>query len=516
MSARPLSDLLSDIEARRLDGRLDIPIVDVCFDSRQATAGSLFVALPGGYTDGHHYLAQARELGAVAALVERWDDALNEYPAVVQVDDTRATLPSVAATFFERPANSLGLIGVTGTDGKTTTSFLIDAMLRHAGRRTGVIGTVAIRIADEVVDHDLRQTTPESLEIQRMLARMRDAEVDWAVLEATSHGLALHRLDECPFDIGVVTNITHEHLEFHKTIEAYRRAKARLLESVAASQGRRWPNGVAINADDEGARSIVPFAGSSRVISFSSRSEDADIIATGIQMTAGGTDFRLTTPRGGADVQLKLIGRFNVDNALAAASAGHLIGMAPAEIAEGLATLDGVPGRLRRVDLGQPFSVIVDYAHTPDSLEKTLTLVRGLVRGRLIAVFGSAGERDRTKRPLQGAVSARLADFSIFTSEDPRFEDPDEIIAEIAGGAQDSGKVEGRDYLCIEDRRLAIRSALGRAQSGDAIVLAGKGHEHCMIYGSERRPWDETEEAMRALQELGYRLVDDVGAGKEG
>lgn len=501
---KQFQELISGIAPSRVSGDPSAVVLDVCYDSRAARSGSLFVALRGGYTDGHRYLRDARERGAVAALVESWEPEVDAFDAAALVSDTRGALPLVSAEFFDRPGNALGIIGITGTDGKTTTSFLVDAMLRAAGFRTGLVGTVAVRVGDEVVEHDTRQTTPESLEVQRLLAKMREAQVQWAVLEATSHGLALHRLDECPFDIGVVTNVTHEHLEFHGTIEEYRRAKARLLERVDGAGGRGYPRGVVLNRDDEGARSIAWAAGSAPVLWYSSRGGPADIRASEIREAPDGNRFHLTLPSGEVEVHLRLIGRFNVDNALAAAGVGHILGLSPDTIARGLESLDGVPGRLRRIDLGQPFTVVVDYAHTPDSLEKVLTLVRHLVPGKLIAVFGSAGERDRAKRALQGAVSARLADLSIFTSEDPRFEDPDQIIAEIVAGAREAGAIEGRDYLCIEDRGAAVREAINRAEPGDGVVLAGKGHEQCIIYGMDRRPWDEAREAERALRERGY------------
>lgn len=513
MTATRFHQLVEALPVGRQGGDLDCEITDVCYDSRLAQPGSLFVALRGGYTDGHRFLDDARDRGAIAALVESWEPPLSRYEAAATVPDTRAALAQIAARFFRRPSNSLGMIGITGTDGKTTTSYIVDAMLRSAGKRTGMIGTIAVRIGDEIVDHDTRQTTPESLDVQRLLAQMRDAEVDWAILEATSHGLALHRLDECVFDIAVVTNITLEHLEFHGTIEAYRRAKAQLLERVAQRPVRPFPTAMVLNADDEGTRAIADAAGPGPVLWYSSHGRDADLRAEEVCTSATGTRFRLITPSGSAPVHLQLVGRFNVDNALAAAGVGHALGMSVEEIAAGIGSLDGVPGRLRRIDLGQPFTVLVDYAHTPESLEQTLTLARSLVPGRIIAVFGSAGERDRTKRPLQGAVSARLADFSIFTSEDPRFEDPDQIIAEIAAGARDAGAKAGEDYLCIEDRRSAIQAAIDRAQPGDAIILAGKGHEQCIIYGAERRPWDEAQEAMRALRERGYG--DAVASGDE-
>lgn len=504
MRRATFSELVAGLPTREVTGDAATPITSVCYDSRQAQPGSLFVALRGGYTDGHRFLADALDRGAVAALVEAWEPALAGYKAVAVVPHTRAALPHVAIAFYRNPADALGVIGITGTDGKTTTSYLLDALLRANHLRTGMVGTVAVRIGDQLIEHDLHQTTPESLDVQRLLGEMRDADVNWAILEATSHGLELHRLDECPFDIGVVTNITHEHLEFHGTIEAYQRAKARLLERVAGRAERPYPRGLVLNWDDAGTRAVASYGAGAPTLWFSGNDHGADIHARDIRLAPDGTTFTLGLPSGSVEVHLRLIGRFNVDNALAAAGAGYLVGLTPEEIAQGIAALDGVPGRLRRVDLGQPFSVVVDFAHTPESLEKALSLVRGLATGRVIAVFGSAGERDPTKRPLQGAVSARLADFSIFTSEDPRFEDPDQIIAEIAEGAIEAGAVEGQDFVRIEDRRAAVREAIARAMPGDVVVLAGKGHEQCIIYGSERRPWDETQEAEMALRERGY------------
>lgn len=503
---RPFRTLLNAVTVQQEAGDLEVPVTSVWYDSRQVVPGALFVALKGSYTDGHRYLTDAARRGAVAALVQDWVADVGAFRAVARVPDTRAALARIAAEFYGHPSRDLGVIGVTGTDGKTTTTFLIDAMLRESGRRTGLIGTVAVRVADDVLEHDTRQTTPESLEIQHWLHTMRERGVEWAVLEATSHGLAMHRLDACDVDIGVVTNITHEHLDFHGTVEAYRRAKARLLEMVdARDRGRPFPGGVVLNADDEGARAVAPFAGSAPIVWFGVQSRYADVRADDIRTHAAGTDFTLVTPQGTALVRLALLGRFNVENALAAAGVGYLLGLSLEQIRAGLERLEHVPGRLRRVERGQPFSVIVDYAHTPDALRRVLELVRGLVPGRLITVFGSAGERDRAKRPLQGEMAVRLADFSIFTSEDPRFEDPERIIAEIAEGARSAGAVEGRDFLRIEDRRRAIREAMRRARPGDAVLLLGKGHERCMIYGSERRPWDEVGEAEAALAELGYR-----------
>ena len=502
MTGEPLhlDGLLAGLSIERLAGVPSrVPITTVCYDSRKAKPGSLFVALRGGYTDGHLHLNDAQANGAVAALVEQWSPEVNSFEAAAQVTDTRAALAQVAAQFYRFPGDSLGVIGVTGTDGKTTTTFMIDAILRHADLRTGMIGTVSVRIGDEITNHDTRQTTPESLEIQHLLAEMRQASVDWAILEATSHGLALHRLDTCPFDIGVVTNITHEHLDFHGSTEAYRRAKARLLEAVDSDADRRYPHGIVLNGDDAGALAIERYAGAQRVLHFSVKQTAADISGHDVVVDRTGTRFNMHLDGQELDVQLKLIGDYNVENALAAAGAAFIAGIDPQTIVAGLESLESVPGRLARIDAGQSFGVFVDYAHTPDSLEKTMKLLRALHNGRLIVVFGSAGERDRAKRPVQGAVAARLADFSVFTSEDPRFENPNEIIDEIARGALDAGGREGVDFVRCEDRQEAVSTAIQAARPGDVVLLAGKGHEQCIIYGSERRPWDEATAARTAL-----------------
>lgn len=498
-----LRDVLHDVPAE-IYGDPDIDIAGIAYDSRRAKPGSLFVALRGQHTDGHRYLRDARTRGAVAALVEEWTDDAGLYPAIARVPDTRAALPAVAARFYGFPGRNLGIIGVTGTDGKTSTTFLIDALLRTNGFRTGLIGTVAVRVGDAYDEHDFRQTTPEAADVQELLARMRDAGVDWAVLEATSHGLVLHRVDHCPFDIAVVTNITQEHLDFHGTIENYRRAKAKLLEFVRDREERPYPRCVVLNACDEGARSVAAFAGDAPILWYGVNAA-VDLRATAIEVSTTGTRFRLEYRGQSTAVQLQLIGEWNVDNALAAAGVGIALGLPLDAIARGLEQLPSVPGRFTRIDCGQPFTVIVDYAHTPEAFQRVLPLARRLARGRVIAVFGSAGERDRIKRRLQGAIAARLADFIIVTSEDPRHEDPYRILDEIAEGIRSAGGVAGQSFLCIENRALAIREAFRRAQAGDIVLLLGKGHERCMIYGDERRPWNELEEARRALDELGYR-----------
>jgi UDP-N-acetylmuramoyl-L-alanyl-D-glutamate--2,6-diaminopimelate ligase len=325
---------------------------------------------------------------------------------------------------------------------------------------------------------------------------MVDASAAWAVLEATSHGLAMHRLDHVRFDIAAVTNITREHLEFHGTIENYRRAKAILLERVAAASGV-----AVVNADDAGSRAIEHFAAGARTIRYSAAGADAEVRALDVHSTEVGSQFVLDAGiHGYAECTVPLIGEFNVSNALCATGVALAAGLELNAISAALATAPAVPGRLARVEVGQPFSVIVDYAHTPGAIEKVLTLLRGLhPSGRLIALFGSAGERDVEKRSLQGAVAAKLADFTVITSEDPRCEDPDEIIAQIAAGAEAAGAEEGQTLFRRTDRRDAIRLAIDLASPGDCVLLAGKGHEASIIWGREKLPWDEAGVARELL-----------------
>jgi len=485
-----LARALPDASLTSDDG---VVIRDIEYDSRLVEPGCLFAALRGGYVDGHDFIANAIERGASALLVDRDMD----YPVpAIRVSDTRAALSPLSAAFFRHPSQQLGVIGITGTDGKTTTSYLTESILGHSNLVTGVIGTVSVKIADQIVQHETRQTTPESLEIQRLLRQMVDSGVNWAVLEATSHGLAQHRLDDVSFDIAAVTNITHEHLEFHKTIEAYRAAKATLFDRAAATGGK-----AVVNLDDEGARGVIPHAAGSELLRYSTVDPSADLLATNIQIGVEGTRFDVRYRDSVTSFESPLIGGFNVENALCAIGIGLAAGLELGQIAEGIRLAPPIPGRMERVDEGQPFSVIVDYAHTPDSLQKLLSLLRQLSpESKIIAVSGSAGERDVPKRALQGGVSARLADYSVFTTEDPRFEDAATIIDQIAEGAQAAGAVKERDFRCIVDRTEAIAAAIDRAQPGDIVLLAGKGHERSIIWGGEKVPWNEAEVARSLLR----------------
>lgn len=473
---------------------LGIPVGEVtqlAYDSRRVGPGTLFFAVPGVHVDGHDFVASAADAGAIGLVVER-EVAGIEVPQLV-VDRTRRALADAADAWFGRPSEQLTVIGVTGTDGKSTVTALTAEMLWGCRWHPGQIGTVFTGIFDDLELNTERNTTPESLELQALLARMVAAGNDSVVLEATSHGLALERTRNCRFDVGVVTTVTSEHLEFHGTVEKYRAAKALLIEEAPIA---------VLNADDASFGYFRERAGG-RVSTYAIDTE-ADLRAGDLASDANGTSFHLEAPRWHGAVRVGLPGRFNVSNALAALAVIDALGLDVHHASLALENTAGVPGRMERVDAGQPFAVIVDYAHTADSLRKVLEMLRPVTAGRLIAVFGSAGERDPTKREPMGRVAAELADFVIVTDEDPRLEDPAVINEQIAAGARAKGCVDGESLWVIDDRREAIGHAIGMAQEGDVILLAGKGHEASMFYGTEKRPWDDRAAAREALAAAGW------------
>src|SRR6185312_9102971 len=467
----------------------NIEIVSLAYDSRQVLPGGLFIAVPGTHTDGRCFLADAAQNGAVAALGPSIDASSLPLP-YIEVQDIRSALANLACAFYGYPAHQLCTIGVTGTDGKTTTSNLISTLLDAGGKRTGLMTTANFKLNGQEWENATRQSTLEALEIQQLLRRMLDAGVTHAVVEATSHGLELQRVRGCEFDIGVVTNITHEHLDFHKTIENYRRAKARLFEMLDPE--RQKPLQVQpiaiLNRDDVSYEILKPYC---RVpILDYGIDTPAAARAVDLQLRSHSTTFRALLPNTEVRIETQLIGRFNVSNCLAAIATAYSLGIQPAVTASALAKVTGVTGRMERIDVGQPFAVIVDYAHTPDSLEKVLAILRTLTTGKLMAVFGSAGERDRQKRPIMGKIAAQIADFFVITDEDPRGEDRLRILQEIASGALSLGKREGIDFLCLADRREAIAAAFARAGKGDTILLAWKGHEQSIISCKTKLCWD--------------------------
>lgn len=471
-----------------------IPVGEVralAYDSRAVEPGTLFFAVPGIHVDGHDFAAVAVAAGAIGVVVER-ELADLPVPQLV-VDRTRRALADAADAWFGRPSEQLTVIGVTGTDGKSTVTALTAEMLRWSGRNPGQVGTVFTGIGTSIDPNETRGTTPEALELQELLARMVAAGNDSVVMEATSHGLALGRTRNCRFDIGVVTTVTSEHLELHGTVEAYRAAKARLVEEAPIA---------ILNADDASFGYFRERA-RDRIITYGIET-DASLQGLDLEADATGTTFRLASPRWSGTVRVALPGRFNVSNALAALGVGEALGLDLAQAARALNDTAGVPGRMERIEAGQPFSVVVDYAHTADALRKVLEVLRPLTGGRLITVFGSAGERDPTKRGPMGRVAAELADLVIVTDEDPRLEDPRDINEQIAAGARAAGAVDGEKLWVIDDRRAAIGHAIGLAGKGDVILLAGKGHEASIFHGTEKRPWSDAEAARGALAAAGW------------
>ena len=503
-----IADLLAALPAEEHYGAGAGDVTSVVYESDAVTPGACFVAIRGQRADGHHYIADALVRGATLVVGEAPPPA--DFPAdrtYARVADSRQELATVAATLAGQPSYHMEVIGVTGTDGKTTTSNIIDAIMTTAGLRTGLISTVDFKIGEKRWANNTRFTTLGAPEVQTLLAQMVEQRVQCAIVETTSSGLALHRVHQIAYDIAVVTNITSEHLEVHGTIEAYRRAKAMLPESVDPALRKDTPftipKACVLNADDASFAYLKPFC-RAPVLSYGIDAP-ADIRAEDLRLGPDGSQFRVRLPDGGAfEVDTPLVARYNVANALAAIAVGYLQGIPTEQIARALKTFPGVSGRLERINQGQPFTVMVDYAHTADSLEKVLRVLRPLTSNRLIVVFGSAGDRDRVKRPVMGAVAAREADFAVITDEDPREEDAASILKEIAAGADEAGATEGEQYVCIVGRRGAIARAFAVARAGDTVLLAGKGHEQSIVIGREKLPWDDRQVARETLAELGY------------
>jgi UDP-N-acetylmuramoyl-L-alanyl-D-glutamate--2,6-diaminopimelate ligase len=478
-----------------------VVVQGLAYDSRLVRHGSLFVAVPGTATDGPRFVQQAVDAGACAVVVERSDVPCTGVPCLV-VPSSRAALADLAAAFSGFPARRLFVTGITGTDGKTTSSFLLSHVLERLGRTTGLLSTVAFKLGDRWLENRARQSTPESLEIQAALATMLEAGVSEAVVEATSHGLVLERVRRCAFDAALITKLTSEHLDFHGTREAYIAAKARLLAALTQSEGKHGPQVAAINADDEGSARLIGQA-PGPVITFG-LGESAALRATAIHAGPDGSTFHVEVDGRSLHAATPLPGLFNVYNCLGVLALVYGRGLDLAAAIAALPDFAGVTGRMHAIRQGQPFSVIVDYAHTADSLQKVLQTLRPLTRGRLIAVFGSAGDRDREKRPAMGRVAARYADYAVFTDEDPRTEPSLAVIDAIAAGAQAAGWHEGLHYLRLADRAQAIAHAVHAARAGDVVLLAGKGHEQSILVGGRSLPWDEEAAAREALRSCGY------------
>ncbi len=523
-STRSLGDLVTRLagEGRLRGTRLDdrpvatadlatVAVTGVTHDSRTVRPRMLFVAVPGLHADGHDFAAAALEAGAAGLIVERAVAGVAA-PQVI-VDAARSARASAAAWWYGDPSHELTVVGITGTDGKTTTAYLAVAALEAAGQRTGMIGTIATRIGGRTEAHAAHATTPEAPDLQAALRAMVDAGDAIAIIETTSHGLALERVGGIAYDVAILTNLSHEHLELHKTWEAYRDAKLSLFDRLRTARAIRKPRPVEataiVNLDDPSAGAFIGTArdGGARVLTYGTEPA-ADVRATAVSEDAEGLHAEVQAATGRFLLDLRLVGRFNVHNALAVVALGEALGLDRAAVRSGLASLAVVPGRMERIEVGQPFTVIVDFAHSPAALQTVLDLLAPPAAARgggLIAVFGSAGERDTAKRPQMGRIAGERARLVIVTDEDPRGEDPEAILDAIARGAEAAGRRRGHDLLLIADRRDAIAAAFDAARPGDVVLLAGKGHERSIIGPRGDGAWDERAVATEVLETMGFR-----------
>ena len=489
-----LEDLVDSAGDLVLEVTGNATVSGVAYDSRAVQPGDLFFCVPGARADGHEFAAAAASAGAAALCVERPTDAgLPE----VRVTDARTAMAVLSAAFYGDPASELTLLGVTGTNGKTTTAYLLESILRAAGKTTGLIGTIETRIGDE--HRPGVRTTPESLDLHRLFAEMREAGVDSVAMEVTSHALALGRVEGLRYAAAGFTNLSQDHLDFHSDMDDYFEAKRSLFVPGRSDRG-------AVNVDDPYGRKLfdsveVPCVAFGHVA-------DADVRAENVDLRPDGSDFDLVTSLGTRRLSVTLAGAFNVYNCLAAAAIALQADLSLDSIEKGLTSIASVPGRFESISRGQPFAVIVDYAHTPDSLDNVLRAARRLADnqgsgGRVLCVFGCGGDRDRGKRPLMGAAAAQLADYVVVTSDNPRSEDPVAIIDEILEGLI-AHRRQGPDAV-LPDRREAITEALGEARPGDVVVIAGKGHETGQQFATVTHPFDDREVAAEVLAALGWR-----------
>ncbi|MBH0170681.1 UDP-N-acetylmuramoyl-L-alanyl-D-glutamate--2,6-diaminopimelate ligase [Fictibacillus sp. 18YEL24] len=482
-----LKELLTYLVNYEMDIQANPEITSIEMDSRKAGKGCLFVCMEGLLFDGHDFAKTVANNGAAAILAEKDIDV--NIP-VIKVKNTKKALAVLADAFYGHPSQKLHLIGITGTNGKTTTSHLIEKVLRDAGKSTGMIGTIEMKIKDQ--SFKVANTTPDSLFLQNAFYQMTEEKVEAAVMEVSSHALVQGRVWGCDFDIAVFTNLTQDHLDYHKNMEEYQFAKS-LLFSQMGNTYNRSDRKVAVLNNDDPASKMFERVTSAQVVSYGI-DNDSDVRATDILIGSQGTTFKLQTPIGSREVTLKLIGKFSVYNVLAATTACLLSGLDLDQILASLKEVTGVSGRFEPVIAGQDFTVIVDYAHTPDSLENVLRTIKEFATGKITAIVGCGGDRDKTKRPLMAGIAANLADHAIFTSDNPRTEDPLQILKDMEEGVDDG------NYVTIPDRKKAIEHAVEKARANDVILIAGKGHETYQIIGKDILEFDDRIVAREAIK----------------
>ena len=477
-----LSELLKDVKVKKMSGGGGMKISGVAYDSRKVKQGYVFVCITGYATDGHKFARSAVENGAVAVVAEH-DLPTVDVPCVV-VENTRRAMAHIAATYYDYPFKKFNLIGITGTNGKTTSTYLIKAILEHMGKKVGLIGTNQNMIGDMVIPTS--RTTPDSLELMQLFDEIAKHNVDYVVMEVSSHALALDRVTSCEFNVGAFTNITQDHLDFHKTMEEYLAAKSILFNICK--------NGV-INADDSGSKLLLEKETCDSIITYGIDS-DCDLKASNIELRSDGVKFDLSFNGETHRVDLPIPGRFSVYNAMTAIGCCLADGISLKDAVDGIHTAHGVKGRIEIVKTpGTDYTVIIDYAHTPDGLLNVISAIRGFAKGRVVTLFGCGGDRDASKRPKMGKIAAELSDFCIVTSDNPRTEDPEKIVQQVVEGVKETDC----DYVVITNRFEAIEYALDHAQKDDIILLAGKGHETYQILGTETIKFDEREIVTKLL-----------------
>ncbi|GAB4400620.1 MAG: UDP-N-acetylmuramoyl-L-alanyl-D-glutamate--2,6-diaminopimelate ligase [Anaerolineales bacterium] len=497
-----LKDLFVDFPFPHPSNIPDVEINDIAINSRTVKTGNLFVAMRGRDADGHNYIQKAIDNGASAVIGDR---ELSGFSVpYIRLKNARHALTWLAAAFHGFPSRKLTVVGVTGTDGKTTTSNLLYKILIEAGIKAGMISTVNAVIGDEVLDTGFHVTTPDAHDVQRYLAKMVDAGLTHVILETTSHGWSQRRVDACEFDVAVVTNITHEHMDEHGSYENYRAAKARLFESLEWTRAKPQGNprlGV-INFDDKKSFNFLDAFIKTNKINYG-LGEGADVRGMNIEYSPSGLHFTAVSKGFRVAISSDLVGAYNVSNCLAAlTTAIYGLGIDPQVAAKGIASLEGIPGRMEGINMGQNFTAIVDFAHTPNALKVTLEAARAMTNKRVIAVFGSAGLRDKEKRRMMAETSAELADLTVLTAEDPRIESLDGILEEMAAGMRSKGGREGENFWRVPDRGEAIKFALRLAQEGDIVLSCGKGHEQSMCFGKTEYLWDDRTAMRAALAEF--------------
>lgn len=480
------------IQGSKIIGDSKINVSNIQHDSRKITQGSLFVCFEGAHVDGHSFIPQAVNAGAVAILTTRSEVEVPEGIVVFVVPDMLKSLAILVPYFYDYPARSMRIIGVTGTNGKTTTTYMIRSILMQAGYKVGIIGTIQILIGDN--SYPIHNTTPNVIDLQHLLVEMLNQKVDYVVMEVSSHALAENRIAGIEFDVGVFTNLTQDHLDFHGSMENYLAAKCKLFDLLSRSGSKKTKTAI-VNVDDPASEEIIKHS-HCHTITYGIHN-DSDLHAVELTVKASGTKFKIRSEAGTVQFNLHVTGIFNVYNVLAAVGSALAENIRGDIICRALENFKAVPGRFERVYSTAPFTVIVDYAHTPDGVENVIKTARQIVKKRVITVFGCGGDRDRTKRPIMGRLAAELSDVVIATSDNPRTEDPLAILSEIEAGIKE--KISDKIYKCIPDRHVAINYAIEIADSGDVVLILGKGHENYQILKDKTIHFDDKEVALEAL-----------------